>query len=391
MAEKPFEQRKRITTAELQEGVPASVQHVQQEMAKEVPQPRADFQIPRQLDPNNAPFQIGGNIPPELKQMIQGRAMGNAESQPPSLMAKSKPRPAENDEEYETFEAPPERVMPKSKPKSQSAPAKTSSSDAFEKTMTDLLSLHQWEEFEFPSKGKFYNNIPSVIHVRPMTGEEEQILSTPRYVKKGKAIDMIFEKCIKEQFPTDELLSSDRTHLLIYLRGISYTPQYDVEIKCPNCSTKFSHVINLDQIDVTTCPEDFGPESMSGVLPVSKLPYSYRMATGKDEQEIQLYRDKRIQQWGDQTEDDSLLYRTALLLNDINGVTRKKELAMLLKKLPIMDVAHLRNEINTPPFGVDMSIPMICPNSSCSEEFKIDLPLETSFFFPRKKTDETQA
>jgi hypothetical protein len=44
-----------------------------------------------------------------------------------------------------------------------------------------------------------------------MTGEEEQILSTPRWVKKGKAIDMIFRRCIKEPINTDELLSVDRT------------------------------------------------------------------------------------------------------------------------------------------------------------------------------------
>jgi hypothetical protein len=222
-----------------------------------------------------------------------------------------------------------------------------------------------------------------------MTGEEEQILATPRWVRKGKAIDMIFRRCIKETINTEELLSADRTHLLIYLRGISYTPEYDVEIKCPNCSIKFAHVIDLNEMEVNACPDDFSMDSLSGVLPVSKFRYSYRLATGQDEQEISAYREKRIQQWGDQGEDDTLLYRTALLLEEIEGVSMKKELALLLKKLPIQDVAYLRNEINTPPFGVDTELPILCP--SCTEEFKIDLPLETNFFFPRKKAKETQA
>jgi hypothetical protein len=113
------------------------------------------------------------------------------------------------------------------------------------------------------------------------------------------------------------------------------------------------------------------------------------LSTGADEQEISNYREKRIAQWGDQGEDDTLLYRTALLLDEIEGITMKKELAHLLKRLPIQDVAHLRNEITTPPFGVDTALPILCP--SCSEEFKIDLPLESSFFFPKKKERRTQA
>jgi len=66
-----------------------------------------------------------------------------------------------------------------------------------------------------------------------------------------------------------------------------------------------------------------------------------------------------------------------------------KEIQFLLKKLPIADVAYLRNEINQPPFGVKTEVPLLCP--SCTEEFKIDLPLETSFFFPRKREEKPQA
>ena len=221
-----------------------------------------------------------------------------------------------------------------------------------------------------------------------MTGEEEQILSTARFVKKGTAIDMIFKNCIKEAIPTEKLLSADRNHLLIFLRGISYTPEYDVEIKCPNCTMKFPTVIDLNDLDVNLCPDDFSDKNLSGTLPISGFKYRYRLATGQDEMEISDYQQRRIEQWGDQSEDDTALYRTALLLEEIESVTMKKELALLMKKLPVQDVRHLRNEINQPPFGVDTLVPMMCP--SCNEEFKVDLPLDTSFFFPRKK-EKTQA
>jgi hypothetical protein len=387
MADEIFRQnRKRVTADELgdsQDNPLESVQSVQEAIAKETGR-----DIPKGFA--DAPFQISGNIPPEFKAALQqGQPPQMQQSPPPARRPMGNPG-SDEDESFESFDAPPERKRPQQSAKpTPDAKIRVQGSDALEGLLSQLAEKHAWEEFEFPSKGKFYANIPATVNVRAMTGEEEQILATPRWVKKGKAIDMIFRRCIKEQINTEELLSSDRTNLLIYLRGISYTPEYDVEIKCPNCSIKFAHVIDLNDMDVDPCPDDFGPDKLSGVLPISKFRYRYRLATGQDEQEINNYREKRIQQWGDQGDDDTLLYRTALLLEEIEGVSLKKELALLLKKLPIQDVAHLRNEINTPPFGVDTEIPILCP--SCTEEFKIDLPLETSFFFPRKKTKETQA
>lgn len=374
MADEIFRQnRQKVSPSELGEDNTESpldsVKSVQEAVAKETGR-----EVAKPFE--EAPFQISGNLPPEFRAALQ---KGTPKQKTP-----------DDTEGFDSFESPPER----SRPQSQNRPTPDSKirvqgSDALEGLLQQLAEKHTWEEFEFPSKGKFYQNIPAVVHVRAMTGEEEQILATPRWVRKGKAIDMIFRRCIKESINTEELLSTDRTHLLIYLRGISYTPEYDVEIKCPNCSIKFAHVIDLNEMEIETCPDNFSTDSLSGVLPVSKFRYSYRLATGADEQEISNYRDKRIQQWGDQGEDDTLLYRTALLLEEIEGVVMKKELSLLLKKLPIQDVAHLRNEINTPPFGVDTELPILCP--SCTEEFKIDLPLETNFFFPRKKEKEIQA
>jgi len=322
----------------------------------------------------DAPFTIGGQMPAGLKEALARKGVEQQGSDEDSLPPFLKERKAAN------------KKAPRPTADSK---IRVTGSDQFENVLKMLDDQHQWEEFEFPSKGRFYANIPAVIHVRPMTGEEEQILATPRFVKRGKAIDMIFGRCIKEQINTEELLSVDRTHLLIFLRGISYTPEYDVEIKCPECATKFQTVIDLNSLDVAECPEDFGPDTLEGRLPITGLNYRYRLSTGADEQQISQYRDKRIQDWGDQSEDDTLLYRTALLLEETEGVKMLREIQYLLKKLPIADVAHLRNEINQPPFGVNTEIPMLCP--SCTEEFRIDLPLETSFFFPRKKETRTQA
>jgi hypothetical protein len=392
MADEVFKQtRKKINQDEVNFG-PASkgstdsnplesVKHMQGMLAKETGK-----EAPRDLQ--EAPFEISGSVPPEFREALMRHQQMASKQKATQASEFVGHRDQDDDDKFETFEAPPERPRAPLKPTPDSK-IRVQGSDKLEEALQKLAPLQHWETFEFPSKGKFYSDIPGVVHVRAMTGEEEQILSTPRWVKKGKAIDMIFNRCIKEPINTEDLLSVDRTHLLIFLRGISYTPEYDVEIKCPNCSIKFAHVIELDDLDVDVCPDDFGPERLTGHLPVTKFIYSYRLATGQDEQEIATYREKRINQWGDQGEDDTLLYRTALLLDEVEGVTMKKELALLLKKLPIQDVAFLRNEINQPPFGVKTELPILCPN--CSEEFKIDLPMETNFFFPKKREERTRA
>jgi hypothetical protein len=194
---------------------------------------------------------------------------------------------------------------------------------------------------------------------------------------------MIFESCLQGKIDASKLLSVDRTYLLIYLRIISYTPNYEVEIKCPDCTNKYTASINLNELHVDECPDDFNVEDLEGSLPTSELKFSYRLARGADEADINQYRERRAKQWGDSAVDDTMHYRTALLLNEVEGISDKGQIQQIAKRLPISDVSHIRNLVNTPPFGVDTDVEMLCPSCFC--EFTVDLPLESNFFFPRRK------
>ena len=249
-----------------------------------------------------------------------------------------------------------------------------------------------YEQVSLPSKGKFYDgeNGPKdgIIHLRPMTGEEEEILATPRFVKKGQAINMIFDRCMRENYNSSNFLTQDRTYMLIYLRGISYTPEYDVEIKDPDSDQTFATTINLNELYVDYCPNDFDSESLVDELPVTGYKFRYRLATGSDEQSIQDYRERRAKNFDLSGQaDDTLLFRTAHLIEEIEGLFDKLEIQTLLKKLPIQDVAYLRTVVNEPPFGVDTKINITNPYTM--SDFEVELPLESNFFFPRAKRKKT--
>ena len=279
-------------------------------------------------------------------------------------------------------------------PSSEEPEIESSSSDRYQELLQHIRQTkHVHEEITLPSKGKFYNGedgpVDGKLHIRPMTGKEEEILATPRFVKGGKAMNMIFNKCIQENYNSEQFLTQDRTYLLIYLRGISYTPEYDVEVKCPECDKKFATVLNLNDMYVDNCPEDFKEESLKGILPSTQVDFAYRLSKGEDEQRIQDYRDRRLKDFDSSGQtDDTLLYRTALLLHHLGGCTDKAAIRNLLKELPISDVAYLRNTVTDPPFGVDTGVDIYCP--SCLQEFTVDLPLEANFFFPRGRKKPTE-
>jgi len=309
-------------------------------------------------------IQLQGNIPAELLKRLNNNNSGKAEEQPFNFPAQ----------------------------KFTNSPASSvyAGNPDLQKILATLKEGNDiYEEIELPSKGRFYDGTDGPtdgkLHIRPMTGEEEQILATPRFVRKGVAINMIFSRCIKESFKPENFLSVDRTFLLIYLRGISYGAEYEVEVKDPETDRKFTTVIDLDSLPKENCPDDFGPP-LQDVLPKSGLPFTYRLSRGKDEVELQDYRDRRLKQFGDTATDDTLIFRSAQLVETIASITNKTEIQQILRNLPIQDLSFLRGVVNEPPFGVDTKVTMLSPMSQ--EEFEVDLPLEANFFFPKRKRKE---
>ena len=311
-------------------------------------------------------MKISGNVPQAFKEAVSKNRMGSSNSNPT--------------------------------PSPKSSEMRVTGSSKLEELIAGISQKGNmvYEKIELPSKGKFYNgeNGPTdgVLHIRPMTGEEEEILATPRFVKRGQAINMIFNRCIQENFDSANFLTQDRTYLLIYLRGISYTPEYDVEVKDPETDQTFATTINLSELYVNYCEDSFSRDNLFDSLPVTGYRFKFKLATGKDEQAVQEHRERRAKNFDLSGQaDDSLIFRTAHLIEEIEGLTSKIEIQTLLKKLPVQDVSYLRTIVNDPPFGVDTKVSVNNPYTL--NDFEIELPLESNFFFPRakKKTTATQA
>jgi len=334
---------------------------------------------------NDGGIEVQGNVPEEFKKVLaQKQKEKQQQQQQPKSVQSGPPNisPVPNE--------------PHTNPVTQFKP--TPNLGAAMANTSDLQRLLEglpvkYEPVNLPSRGRFYEDDAlksGTLHVRPMTGAEEEILATPRHIKRNEAMDMIFNACIQENCNTYNLLTIDRTYLLIWLRGISYSTKYEVEVECPRfgCETKFQTTIDLDHMNVEYCPDSFTTAKLNGILPKTGYQFNYRLATGADDLAVNEYRERRLRRFGDQAADNTLTFRTALLLNNIETITDKDELQILLKRLPVEDVAYLRNLASDPPFGVDTNVDCFCP--ACTNEFSLDLPLEAGFFFPRSKTKQEE-
>ena len=241
---------------------------------------------------------------------------------------------------------------------------------------------HTYEKVELPSRGKVYEDDlkSGLVHVRAMTVQEEKILATPRLLRSGKAINMIFQNCLQEQINPEQLLTADRTFLLIHLRGVSYGPEYEVQVRCPVCGESWQEDIDLSKL-VVEYADDSIVEPVSSVLPDSGLKFTYRWSRGADEINIAEYRDRRVKGFGPSVVDDTLHKRHITLIESIEEFSDKNEISIILEKLGMRDASYIRNLFTNLPFGVDTNLRPECP--FCFADFRLDLPLDASFFFPR--------
>lgn len=117
------------------------------------------------------------------------------------------------------------------------------------------------EPVQLPSRGLVYpENHPcrsGIIHVRPITTKEEEILATERLQRQGIALDMIMQRCIVTPgIDTMDLVSGDRLMILFYLRAISYGPKYTFEVRMKSGDNQMV-TTDVGKLKIRSLEDDF--------------------------------------------------------------------------------------------------------------------------------------
>lgn len=262
-----------------------------------------------------------------------------------------------------------------------------------------------WEDVKLPSEGLYYDGkIPDgIVQVRPFGLQAEKIMATQRLVKSGKSMDHIFEHYVKlpNDYNQQDLLASDRSFLLYYLRGITYGNDYEFSITCSNedCKMVSPHIQDLSQLytNMKKPNREIGPEPFKVILPYFSSLFSketgdkidfwvkLRFLRGRDLYQLfQKSKNDKYSNLSDTIEQNLALFIVEIMddVESNTGCSDHFKINKFIQKLHSVDSSTIRDFIkeNTPL--LDTVVRVECPH--CNNEMKIELPINENFFRPAK-------
>lgn len=243
------------------------------------------------------------------------------------------------------------------------------------------------EVVPLPSSGLVYPVGSSLyskdtVEIKAMTAKEEDILTSRALLKKGTVITELIRSCLVDKTvnPLD-LLAGDRNALMVAIRITGYGHEYDVELECGECGSKFKGEFNLAELPVkplTIEPLETGRNLFAYTLPVSKKNVKFKFLTGLDEEEISRYADrtKKLNIGSESNVTTNLLFSIV----EVEGITDRNKIGLFVKNMPAKDSQLLRNYIREAEPGIVMKQEVTC--SSCGHTEEVNMPLGASFLWP---------
>ena len=243
------------------------------------------------------------------------------------------------------------------------------------------------ESVPLPSKGVIYSEGGSLfgkdtVDIKPMTAKEEDILTSRAYIKNGTVLTKLLSSCIIDKSVNpDKLISGDRNALLVSLRITGYGAEYDVEVDCPECSTKSKQSFDLSQLEIKRLevePISPGQNLFEVKLPVTKKNVRVKFLTGEDERDMMITSERRKKS-GMKVE-SMITDRLSRSIVSVDGITDRNKLSFFVKNLPARDSLSLRRFLDKHEPGIIMKSWMNCPH--CHEQSEVGLPMGAAFFWP---------
>lgn len=238
-----------------------------------------------------------------------------------------------------------------------------------------------------PSKGRLYKDVtndPDIrkgfIRMYPMTIKEEEILSTPRFIKTGSATRMIIDRCLASDIEAKDLLLFDSNFLLFYLRKISYGDEYKFDLTCANraCEQKFVHKVDISNLAFEELPNTV-KEPIVVELPYSKFTIKTMLPRLYNSEEI--FMRNRNRKKGSEEEDkrmlDNFLVTALEVLDEDKELIDERDWEEFFEALPGIDSAEIRDN-TTFDTGIDDIKGVVCPY--CDTEYAGTIPLGPEFF-----------
>ena len=256
---------------------------------------------------------------------------------------------------------------------------KTKKSKRFNFNFEELVPL--------PSGGKIYSGVTKdedilsgFIRMRNMTIEEEEILSTSRFVKTGSTTRNILARCIVSDIDAKDITMFDANFILFYLRKMSYGNEYKFKLECQSssCEKEFEHTIKISELEFEELPEDF-EEPITVKLPVSGFTVVSILPRLVHSEE--LYKRRSSRKKGTEDVDsktvDNLMITTVAIFDRDGEKVENKYWEEFFGALPGIDRAALTEKTRFST-GIDELHDLQCPY--CQSKYEGSIPVGLEFF-----------
>ena len=245
------------------------------------------------------------------------------------------------------------------------------------------LMASEVAEVTLPSKGVLYGDkLPDgKIHVRPLTTREEKLLLSAKADVRDRLMHKIVKDCIIEEdrkkLPFSEYLVGDVIYLFIYIRSLTYDPEYMFYHPCKYCDKPFKVELRI--------PHDLGiyrltddtKEPFITTLPKCGKEVGVRLFRMADEDAIEQYAKKYKRE-----EDPAFAYRIARHIVSFDGEkiedSSSPDVLKMVECLHARDTEHIRETVLDNDCGVDLQIERDC--TECGRENELYFEMTVDFF-----------
>lgn len=242
------------------------------------------------------------------------------------------------------------------------------------------------EGYSLPSKGLIYSKpVNPRIELRSMTTREEMKRMAPSNLPY-KNLSEIIETCMltKPAISVYDMCIGDYEYLLHKLRVVSYGPEYNMTVICPNCGNIINSKIDLDELEVIDFDEADFNESLKVHLDKSNREIVLNFQTPRLLDEIATRTAELKKKSKDAGVDFSLLATLEKMIDTVDGqkldYTAKQ---IFIEALPVKDVNKIKHSIDITNKKVGLktdNIQVKCP--TCEYEVNTFFRFGPEFFRP---------
>tara|TARA_R110001583_G_scaffold12000_3_gene53530 strand:- start:13690 stop:14508 length:819 start_codon:yes stop_codon:yes gene_type:complete len=245
------------------------------------------------------------------------------------------------------------------------------------------------EAVPLPSEGKVYSpdsplHSKSLVEIKAMTAQEEDILSSPALIRQGTVITQLIKSCIiDKKINVDNMLLGDRNAIMISIRVTGYGSDYPADITCPACGKKSEQEFNLSDLEINRLDIDPvlpGQNLFAYKLPVTGKVVHFKFLTGVDENDRSTLLERTKKITGGSGIEKNITTRLEYHIVSIEGVEDRNTISQFVSKMPALDSKNLRSYISDNEPGIDMTADIHCPD--CGHEGRVGLPMGATFFWP---------